>query len=230
MLCSSQRTENLPERPPGSLFGDNPSGWAFGRTGQIHMGRANSFRAIVAGLTADEFQLPREAVDERRCRDEIGLGTLAEAAAAYRTDPECPGRRRRRSLEGRLHHRRPPSRAPSSCTAGSRSPSGSPSSGPCATTSPSSARPSCAASPTRPPSSGGTACSPRYPATRTGSCRATPSGSTRPTSTTPTSQRATSGPASAACPARSPATALPSTSTGTRSRSPATTGGQARRA
>lgn len=71
------------------------------------MGRANSFRAIVAGLTADEFQLPREAVDERRCRDEIGLGTLAEAAAAYRTDPECPGRRRR-SLEGRLHHRRRP--------------------------------------------------------------------------------------------------------------------------
>lgn len=73
------------------MFGDNPSGWAFGRVGQIHMGRANPFRALVADLTANEFQLLREAVDERRCRDEIGLGTLAEAAAVYRPDPECPG-------------------------------------------------------------------------------------------------------------------------------------------
>lgn len=62
----------------------------------------------MAGLTADEFQLLREAVDERRCRDEIGLGKLAEAATAYRPDPECPGRRRQRSLEGRLHRRRRP--------------------------------------------------------------------------------------------------------------------------
>ena len=60
------QTENLSERPPGSLFGDNPSGCAFGRTGQIHMGSANPFRALVAGLTADEFLLLREVVDERR--------------------------------------------------------------------------------------------------------------------------------------------------------------------
>lgn len=51
------------------MFGDNPSGWALGRMGQIHMGRANPFRALVAGLTADEFLLLREAVDRRRCRD-----------------------------------------------------------------------------------------------------------------------------------------------------------------
>lgn len=44
---------------------------------------------------------------------------------------------------------------------------------------------------TRSPSSGTTACSPRYTATRTGSCCATPSGWTRPTSATPTSPRAT---------------------------------------
>ncbi len=49
------QTENLPERPPGSLFGDNPSGWAFGRTGQIHTGRASTFGALVAGHAADEF-------------------------------------------------------------------------------------------------------------------------------------------------------------------------------
>ena len=44
------------------------------------MGRANPFRALVTGLTADEFLLLREAVDERRCSDEVGAGTLAEAA------------------------------------------------------------------------------------------------------------------------------------------------------
>lgn len=88
------QTENLPERPPGSLFGDNPSGWAFGQTGQIHTGRANPFRALVAGLTADEFLLLREVVDKRRRREEVGVGTLAEAAAAYRLEPAFPGTRR----------------------------------------------------------------------------------------------------------------------------------------
>lgn len=94
----------------------------------------------------------------------------------------------------------PPSPAPSWSTAASRSPPGSPSSGSCATTFPSCARPSCAASPTRRPSSGGTACSPQCPATRTGSCCATPSGLTRPTSTTRTSPWATGMPRSAASP------------------------------
>ena len=83
--------------------------------GQIHMGRANPFRALVAGLTADEFPLLREAVDERRCREEVGEGTLTEAAEAYRPDPGCPGRRgccrgrRFTSLTGTvLEHRRKP--------------------------------------------------------------------------------------------------------------------------
>lgn len=62
------------------MFGDNPSMWAFRRMGQIHTGRANPFRALVAGLTADKLLLLREAVDERRCSDEVGAGTLAEAA------------------------------------------------------------------------------------------------------------------------------------------------------
>ena len=39
------------------MFGDNPSGWAFRRMGQIHMGKANPFGALVAGLPADEFLL-----------------------------------------------------------------------------------------------------------------------------------------------------------------------------
>ena len=49
MLLLSQ-TENLPERPPGSLFGENPSGWAFGRMGQIYMGRANPFGELVVDV------------------------------------------------------------------------------------------------------------------------------------------------------------------------------------
>lgn len=48
--------------------------------GQIDMGRANPFGALVAGLTANELLLLREAVDERHCSDEVGVGTLAEAA------------------------------------------------------------------------------------------------------------------------------------------------------
>lgn len=51
--------------PPGGRSG----GWD---------GRANPFGELVAGLTADEFLLLRVAVDERRCRDEVGVGTLAE--------------------------------------------------------------------------------------------------------------------------------------------------------
>lgn len=54
------------------------------------MGRANPFGALVAGLTANELLLLREAVDEKRCSDEVGVGTLAEAAAACRPDPGCP--------------------------------------------------------------------------------------------------------------------------------------------
>ena len=84
------QTENLPERPPGSLCGDNPSGWAFEQMGQIHMGRANPFGALVAGHAADEFLPLREAVDGRRSRKEVGVGTLAEAAAAYQPDPGRP--------------------------------------------------------------------------------------------------------------------------------------------
>ncbi len=72
------------------MFGDNPSGWALGRMGKIHMERANPFRALVPGLTADEFLLFREAVGERHCRNEVGVGTLAVAAAAYWPDPGCP--------------------------------------------------------------------------------------------------------------------------------------------
>ena len=69
------------------MFGDKPL-WGVGRKGQIYMGRANPFGELVAVLTADEFLLLIKAVDERRCRDEVGVGKLAENAAAYLPDPE----------------------------------------------------------------------------------------------------------------------------------------------
>lgn len=52
------------------------------------MGRENPFGELAAVLTADEFLLLRKAVDERRCRDEVGVGKLAENAVAYLPDPE----------------------------------------------------------------------------------------------------------------------------------------------
>ena len=38
------QTENLPDPYPEFLFGDNPSGWAFGRMGQIYMGKSEPLR------------------------------------------------------------------------------------------------------------------------------------------------------------------------------------------
>lgn len=52
---------------------------------QIHMGRANPFRALVAGLTADEFLLLREAVDERRCREEVETLQMYNRERPYRS-------------------------------------------------------------------------------------------------------------------------------------------------
>lgn len=138
------QTKNPPERSPGSLVGDNPSGWAFGRMGQIHMERANRLRTLAAGLAADKFLLIREAVDERRCRDEVGLGTLAKSAAPYRRTRNARGAAR--AAHGGMGRQRPasrggaavaaaggspPSPAPPSSTAASRSLPGSPSSGSC---------------------------------------------------------------------------------------------------
>lgn len=87
MPCSSQPNREFARRPPGSLFGDNPSGWAFGRMGQINMGRANLFGALVAGLTTDEFLLPREAVDERRYCDEVGVDAHTYGCSARGLHP-----------------------------------------------------------------------------------------------------------------------------------------------
>lgn len=197
----------------------------------------------MAGLTAEEFQLLREAVDERRCRDGTGAGVHSEAGAPYRrtwiargTALAAPGGTvsslptSRSGAAAVAAGGSPPPGAPSSSTAERRSPPGSPQSGSCAPSSPSSARPSCAASATRRTSSGGAARSPRQPAIRTGLYCATPSGLTRPTSTTQTPPRATNECISVVYPVKSRASESPSMSIGTPSRSSSATGSPARRA
>ena len=57
--------------------------------GQIYMGRENPFGELVVVLTADEFLLLRKADDERRCRDEVGVGKLSENAVAYLPGWHC---------------------------------------------------------------------------------------------------------------------------------------------
>ena len=64
------------------------SAWA---DGKIHMPKENAFAAFVAALSDDEFAELASAVSERRCREEHGFGSFAEAAELYRPDPECPG-------------------------------------------------------------------------------------------------------------------------------------------
>ena len=72
------------------MFGDIPSGWAFGRMGRPAMGTANPYSGLVGGPSAGELDLLATAVAERRLREETGFGALAEAADLYRPRPACP--------------------------------------------------------------------------------------------------------------------------------------------
>ena len=54
------------------------------------MPRNNPYAGEVSALPPEDFELLCDAVLERRCRDEIGFGTFAEAAALYRGCPDCP--------------------------------------------------------------------------------------------------------------------------------------------
>lgn len=54
------------------------------------MAKANPFAGTVASLTDHDFALLAKAVNERRCREEVGFGTFAEATALFRPNPCCP--------------------------------------------------------------------------------------------------------------------------------------------
>ncbi len=53
------------------------------------MKRLNPYSGLVGGLSAGKLELLSAAVEERRLREEIGVGTLAEAADRYRPRPAC---------------------------------------------------------------------------------------------------------------------------------------------
>lgn len=69
---------------------DPPGGHPGAREQRNTMSKENPFTQFVSELPEDRFAMLREAVAERRCRGEIGVGTLAEAAALHRPDPSCP--------------------------------------------------------------------------------------------------------------------------------------------
>lgn len=161
MPCSSQPNREFARAPTRIFVWRQSLRVGVRADGTDPYGKSEPLYALVADLTADESLLLRETVDERRCRDEVGLGTLAEAATAYRMDRNARGAAltssggtapslsaSRGGAAAAAAGDSPPSRESSSSAAAIRPPHRSPSSGSCATTSPSSARPNCAASPT----------------------------------------------------------------------------------
>lgn len=58
--------------------------------GHAAMVHANPYSELVGSLTPAELDLLSDAVEERRLREELGFGTLAEAADRYRPSPGCP--------------------------------------------------------------------------------------------------------------------------------------------
>lgn len=71
------------------MFGDTLSGGHLGGQDAAMPG-TNPYEGFVSSLDADEFRSLASAVAERKCRDEHGFGTFAEAAALYRPAPSCP--------------------------------------------------------------------------------------------------------------------------------------------
>ena len=67
------------------MFGDNPSGWAFGRMDDPAMKHASPYAGLVGSLTPAELEDLSDAVEERRLRDETGFGTLAESESESST-------------------------------------------------------------------------------------------------------------------------------------------------
>lgn len=57
---------------------------------EIAMVAANPYTGMVSALGAREFDLLRDAVAVRHCREMVGAGTLSEAADLWRPHPPCP--------------------------------------------------------------------------------------------------------------------------------------------
>ena len=92
MLCLVCQTKNLPWGAAVLfVWRQVPAGDVPWRMGQPNMTtRDDVLPGDVSALDAGSFALLCRLVDERRCREAIGLGTLAEAADAFRPSPPCP--------------------------------------------------------------------------------------------------------------------------------------------
>ena len=72
------------------MFGDILAGWPPARTGCRHMSKPNPFAGEVDALSSADFVLLQQAVETRKCREEVGVGDYAAAAAKWRPEPSCP--------------------------------------------------------------------------------------------------------------------------------------------
>ena len=73
--------ENVPWRPPGSVFGDGFARWPPGRSGIVRiMVWENPFRTHIAEVEEQKIRQLEEAIAGRRCRKQTGFDTFAEAA------------------------------------------------------------------------------------------------------------------------------------------------------
>lgn len=90
MLCSSQPNGEF-TRAPTRIFVRRQSLRVGVRAdGTDPYGKSEHLRGARGGPRRRRVPAAQEAVDERRSREEVGVGALAEAAAAYRPDPGHP--------------------------------------------------------------------------------------------------------------------------------------------
>ena len=75
--------ENVPWRPPGSVFGDGFAGWPPGRSGIVRiMVRENPSCTRIAEAGEQKIHQLEEAIAGRRCRKQTGFDTFRVQAAS----------------------------------------------------------------------------------------------------------------------------------------------------
>lgn len=74
----------------GSMFGDisRLDGCLSGL--EFAMVAVNPYMGMVSSLNSNDFNALCLAVEQRKCRERIGVGTLDEAAKLWKPDPKCP--------------------------------------------------------------------------------------------------------------------------------------------
>lgn len=86
MCAAKRRSAQVPIRP--FVWRHSRSNGCPGRWEQRHAITPEPVRG--SALSADDFRLLREAVETRRCRGLVGVGSFDEAADRWRPSPPCP--------------------------------------------------------------------------------------------------------------------------------------------